>query len=122
SVPFVHIGATVDLRITDRVLQTFLGSERLSSHLLLPEGSAGHWRTADADLPQGERYQPWDAARVREWAGRVGPSAQTVVDRIFESVPIDEQGLDPALAVLRLSRRYSPARLEAACQLALSSG
>jgi hypothetical protein len=43
-----------------------------------------------------------------------------VIDRVFESVQIEEQGYDPALAVLRLSRRFSPARLEAACQLALA--
>lgn len=120
SVPFVHIGGSVDLRITDQVLQTYLGTERLSSHLLLPEGSAGGWRTNDADLPAGGRYQPWDAARVREWAARIGPAAVTVINRIFESVPIDEQGLDPALAVLRLSRRFSAERVEAACQLALA--
>ena len=44
----------------------------------------------------------------------------TVVNRIFESVPVDEQGLDAALAVLRLSRRYSAERIEAACRLALA--
>ncbi len=43
-----------------------------------------------------------------------------VVARIFESVPIAEQGLDPALAVLRLSRRFSADRVEAACALALT--
>ncbi|AQP50743.1 IS21 family transposase [Tessaracoccus flavescens] len=122
SVPYLHIGSKVDLRITDRVLEVFAGSQRLSSHLLLPEGSAGGWRTAEADLPTGEKYQPWDAARVREWAARVGPAAQTVIDRIFESVAIDEQGLDPALAVLRLSRRFSADRVEDACQLALAAG
>ncbi len=120
SVPFAHIGETVDLRITDRVLQAYRGQERLTSHLLLPEGSAGEWRTNDADLPAGDRYRPWDAARVREWAGRIGPAAVTVINRIFESVPIDEQGLDAALAVLRLSRRFSAERVEGACRLALS--
>ena len=44
-----------------------------------------------------------------------------MVNRIFESVPVDEQGLDAALAVLRLTRRYSAERLEAACQIALAS-
>lgn len=43
-----------------------------------------------------------------------------MINRIFESVPIDEQGLDPALAVLRLSRRYSADRVDAACRLALA--
>ena len=120
SVPFAHIGTMVDLRITDRVLQAYRGTERLTSHLLLPEGTANEYRTNDADLPAGEKYRQWDPARVREWAGRIGPSAVTVVNRIFESVPVDEQGLDAALALLRLSRRYSAERVEAACRLALA--
>ena len=38
SVPVAHIGTKVDLRIIDRVLEAYRGTERLSSHLLLPEG------------------------------------------------------------------------------------
>ncbi|MEV7475637.1 IS21 family transposase, partial [Pseudarthrobacter oxydans] len=51
SVPFANIGTTVDLRITDRVLQAYRGTERLTSHLLLPESAANEYRTNDADLP-----------------------------------------------------------------------
>lgn len=120
SAPFVHIGARVDLRITARTLEIYRGTERLSSHLLLPEGSSNEYRTNDADLPAGERYQRWDSERVRDWAERIGPATVIVVNRIFESVPIDEQGLDAALAVLRLSRRFSAERVEAACRLALT--
>ncbi len=120
SAPLVHIGAKVDLRITARTLEIYLGTERISSHLLLPDSAAGSYRTNAADLPAGERYQQWDGARTRAWAERIGPSAQIVTARIFESVPIDEQGLDAALAVLRLSRRYSAERVEAACALALT--
>ena len=43
----------------------------------------------------------------------------TVTAKIFETVFIDEAGFDAALAVLRLSRKFPPARLEAACALAL---
>lgn len=56
---------------------------------------------------------------MREWAARIGEDTTTVVNRIFESVPVEEQGLDAALAVLRLTRRYSAARVEEACRLAL---
>lgn len=120
SVPFAHVATLVDLRITDRVLQAYRGTERLTSHLLLPEGSANEYRTNDADLPAGEKYRQWDPDRVRDWAERIGPSAVIVVNRIFESVPVDEQGLDAALAVLRLSRRFSAERVEAVCRLALA--
>lgn len=44
-----------------------------------------------------------------------------VVGRIFAAVPVQEQALNPALAVLRLSRKYSAGRLEAACLIALDS-
>lgn len=58
---------------------------------------------------------------MRAWAARIGSNTQTVVDRIFAAVPVAEQGLNPALAVLRLARRYSHQRLEVACALALNS-
>ncbi len=120
SAPFAQIGAKVDLRITARTLEVYQGSQRLSSHLLFPEAARNEYRTHDADLPAGDRYQPWDAARVRAWAERIGPATVVVIERIFESVPILEQGLDPALAVLRLSRRFSATRVEAASALALA--
>ena len=120
SVPFTQIGATVDLRITDRTVEIYDGSHRLASHLLLPDTASNEYRTRDADLPEGRAYQPWDPARVRAWAQRIGPATVIVIERIFASVPITEQGLDPALAVLRLSRRFSGDRVEAACALALT--
>ena len=58
---------------------------------------------------------------MRAWAQRIGANTQEVIDRIFAAVPIAEQGLEPALAVLRLARRYSHQRLEAARALALAS-
>ena len=121
SVPYPHIGRAVDLRVTDTMLEVFAGQERLTSHLLAPVGVVNEYRTHDSDLPDGPRYRQWDADRVREWAGRVGENTTVVVNRIFESVPVDEQGLDAALAVLRLTRRYSAARVEAAAGVALAS-
>ena len=121
SVPYAHIGRSVDLRVTDTMVEVYAGQQRLTSHVLAPPGVVNEYRTHDGDLPEGPRYRQWDAARVREWAGRVGEHTLTVVNRIFESVPVDEQGLDAALAVLRLTRRYSAARVDTACRIALAS-
>jgi hypothetical protein len=119
SVPFTHIGAHVDLRVTDTMLEIYRGDERLTSHLLLPVTTTNQYRTNEADLPEGHSWQAWDRARIDAWALRMGPATGTVIEKIFESVRIEEAGYDPALAVLRLSRKFSPARVEAACQLAL---
>lgn len=53
---------------------------------------------------------------------RVGPSCAEVVERIFHAVEFEEQGFNAALAVLRLSHKYSPPRLERACSMALATG
>lgn len=121
SVPVAHLGASVDLRITDTVVEIFRGQQRLSSHLLLPATSVNQYQTNEADIPAEHRFTQWDPVRVRAWAQRCGVKTVEVVDRIFASVPVEEQALNPALAVLRLSRKYSAGRLEAACQIALDS-
>jgi len=119
SVPFSHIGAQVDLRVTDTMLEVYRNDERLTSHLLLPASTVNQYRTNDADLPEGRSFQAWDRTRIDDWAARMGPATETVIGKIFQSAAIEEAGYDPALAVLRLSRRFSPARVEAACELAL---
>ena len=119
SVPFSHIGGYVDLRVTDTMLEVYRNDERLTSHLLLPISTTNQYQTNDADLPEGRSFQAWDRARIEEWAARMGPSAVTAIGKIFEAASIEEAGYDPALAVLRLSRRFSPTRVEAACALAL---
>lgn len=121
SVPYAHVGEIVDLRVTSRLLEVYQGGDRLASHLLAPEGMSGEYRTRDSDLPDGPKYQEWDEERVRAWAARIGAQTERVIDRVFSSVPVAEQALNPALAILRLTRRYSNARLESACQLALAS-
>ena len=45
-----------------------------------------------------------------------------MADRIFQRVGYGEQGLNAALAVLRLEHRYTRPRPERACATALASG
>lgn len=48
-----------------------------------------------------------------------GPFTYKVIQRIFESVQIKEQGYQSALSVLNLSKKYSDKHLNKACQIAL---
>ncbi|MHA3685454.1 IS21 family transposase [Leucobacter sp. HY1908] len=121
SVPYPHVGELVDVRVTERVIEIYQGGDRLASHALVPTNVTGEYCTRDGDLPDGPKYQEWDSARAREWATRIGPHTTTVVARIFASAPIEEQGLNAALAVLRLSRRYASSRVERACEIALAT-
>ncbi len=85
-------------------------------------GRKNQYSTHQEDMPDKFRISPWDDVRIRNWAGAIGKYTAEVVGRIFEGVSIKEQGYNPALAVLRLSNKYSEARLEAACEFALTSG
>ena len=117
-----NTGKTVDLRVTESTVEVYLGGERLATHPLFPAFARNRYSTHEGDLPKGRSYSDWDAGRIRRWAERVGAACAGVVERIFQSVEFDEQGFNAALAVLRLSHRYSEARLERACSMALATG
>ena len=121
SVPLKHVGASVDLRITASTVEVYLASERISSHLLFDAAMVNQYRTNDADIPPEREYRSWDDQRLRGWAYRIGPNTVQVIDKIFVSVPVAEQGINPALAVLRLSSKFGAQRLENACFVALQS-
>jgi hypothetical protein len=55
------------------------------------------------------------------WAQETGPHTADVITRIIEGKAHPEQGYRPSLGILRLGDRYSPERLEAACQRALTT-
>lgn len=70
-------------------------------------------------MPDKFNNQEWDDIRIKKWADSIGTSTRKVIDKIFDSCQIKEQGYNPALSVLRLSKTYSQDRLENACELAL---
>ncbi|AMS05920.1 IS21 family transposase [Acidipropionibacterium acidipropionici] len=122
SVPWTHAGEHVDLKLTASTLEVWSADQRLASHRLLPATAVNQYSTREADMPPGGGWQPWDQDRLIAWAGRIGTATTTVIEQIFASVPAADQGINPALAVLRLSHRYSAARLEAAARIGLKSG
>jgi hypothetical protein len=56
------------------------------------------------------------------WGTSIGPSTGTLVTRILERWPHPEQGYRACLGLLSLRKRYTDARLEAACTRALQTG
>lgn len=58
------------------------------------------YSTHPEDMPPAFRnIVQWDDERIRNWASSVGKSTRQVIDRIFSSVSIKEQGYNPCLAV-----------------------
>ncbi len=122
SVSHLLVGSTVDLRVTEGKVEVFSGGERVATHPRFPSYARNRYSTRGSDMPEGRAWSDQGAPRIRAWASRVGSSCSELVDRVFACYEFDEQGFNAALAVLRLSRRYTPARLERACGMALATG
>lgn len=122
SCPYQYARKSVDLKVTDSTVEIYSGATRLATHNRFPTGRRNQYSTHAEDMPDKFRFSPWDDARIKNWARSIGRYTGETIDRIFEGVSIKEQGYNPALAVLRLSNKYSEARLEAACEFAITQG
>ncbi|WP_408608766.1 Mu transposase domain-containing protein, partial [Alkaliphilus serpentinus] len=119
SAPYQYVGKTVDIRATDFIVEIFFNKERICSHSRLPSYAKYQWQTDESHMPDHFQNPKWDDKRIVDWASSIGPCTKTVIERIFNSVKIKEQGFNSALSVLRLSKKHTSERLEIACELAL---
>lgn len=119
SLPHRYVGRKVDLRIGEATIEIYHTNERVASHRLLPDYVTNKYVTDAAHMPDAFNRPEWDDVRIRGWAKQIGPDCEGVIERIFLSAQIKEQAYNPALSVLRLSKRYGNERLEAACAYSL---
>lgn len=119
SVPHQYIKQKVDLRISEHSIEVYLKGQRIATHQRFPDYFEYHYSTLEEHMPPQFLKQEWDDQRIKEWADKIGPNTSEVIERIFRSCKIKEQGYNPSLSVLRLSKKYSQSRLENACELAL---
>lgn len=120
SCPYAYVGKEVDIRATDTTVEIYFRNKRLSTHDRFPSYISNGYRTHSEDMPDQFQQPEWDDDRIKKWAYSIGNHTGEVVDRIFSGVKIKEQGYNSSLSVLRLSKTYSEARLETACELALT--
>lgn len=120
SVPYEYIKYKVDVRITKNVIEVFYNNTRICSHPRL-YGKPGQYSTVNDHMPEKhKKYVEWNAKRFIDWAQNVGPSTVIVIKAILASYKIEEQGYKPCLALLKLADKYSVARVEIACEKALT--
>ena len=120
SVPFQHVGAKADLRVTANAVDVYVGGSRIASQPRLPSFVQYRYQTDPAHMPPQFVSPEWDERRILRWAREIGPATHEVVTRVFGAVQIPEQAYNPSLAILNLTRRYTEAELEDACSYALS--
>ena len=120
SCPYQYVGKQVDLKTTEELIEIYHKGDRIATHRRLPDYITNGWSTHSEDMPDHFQQMEWDDNRIRNWASSIGRNTGDVINRIFDSVKIKEQGYNSCLSVLRLSKTYSNERLEVACSMALT--
>lgn len=121
SVHYTLAQETVEVRATALTVEILFKGERVASHVR--SAQAFGFTTNPEHRPRSHRaYAEWTPSRMIDWAGSIGPDTAKMVEAVLNHRPHPEQGFRTCLGIIRLSKKYEAARLEAACRRALSRG
>ena len=123
SVPhtLVPLHERLDVRLTATAVEVFHRGQRVAAHRRSFE--RGRHTTLTEHMPKAHQaHAGWRPSRFVDWATTIGPQTAALVTAILADRPHPEQGYRSCLGILRLAKRYDPARLEAACGRALAAG
>ncbi len=119
SVPYTLIGEYVDVRYNTRTVEIVHRNKRVASHLRIY--NKGKFVTENNHMPHEHRqYLEWTPERIKNWGAKIGTNTRIMMERIMESRKYPEHGFRNCLGIIRLSRKYSPERVEGACKRALA--
>ena len=119
SVPYQLCGQQLDARISADCIECFQQHKRVSSHIR--SFQKGRHTTVVAHMPRAhQEYADWTPERLIRWAAQTGPRTAAVTEAILGSRKHAQQAFRSAMGLIRLSKVYSPERLEVACDLALN--
>ena len=121
SVPHPLVHETLDVRLSATTVEIFQRGTRVWVHAR--SSQPGRHTTVAAHMPKAHRaHQEWSPSRLVRWGATIGAETATLVEQILASRPHPEQGYRSCLGLLRLAKRYGPARLNAACARAVAVG
>ncbi len=121
SVPYTLTGKEVTIRATDKTVEVFYQRKRVASH---PRSTArGRFSTHSVHMPpEHQFYSQWSPERFLRWATEIGEQTAELISRALDARRHPQQAYRTCLGILGLAKRYSPERLEGACQRANAAG
>jgi transposase len=121
SVPYALTGEMVELRSTPATVEIFHRGKRVASHLRSRKRNEAV--TQNGHRPRSHRaHLEWSPSRMVDWAAAVGSNTAQLVQRMLDDKPHPEMGFRACLGIIRLAKKYSPARMEAAAERAILTG
>jgi len=121
SVSHSLVGLKLEARITDALVELLHRGNRVACHAR--SARAGGFTTLDEHMPAAHRaHKQWTPERLIHWGGGIGTNTGRFVTQLLQRFRHPEHGYRSCLGLLSLAKRYGPARVEAACTLALELG
>ena len=121
SVPYQLRGKQLEVSVTATTIAVFHKNRRVASHQ--KSHRKYHHTTLPEHMPKShQKYLEWSPSRIINWAGKTGLFTQRMVTEIMQRRSHPEQGFRSCLGVMRLAKRYTPQRLEKACERAVAIG
>jgi transposase len=120
SVPYRLIGAQVDIRVTESVIEVFNDHERVCSHPRL-KGKLNQASIIQTHMPPAHQLylEAWNPERFVSWASSVGPACKQVIESILASKPHPAQTYRACLGVLGYAKTRGDTFLEDICRRAI---
>jgi transposase len=121
SVPYRLKNEEVEIRSTATTIEIYHHNQRVACHPRSYEPYKA--TTLNEHRPKShQEHLAWPPSRLINWARTVGPDTAQLFTTILESKPHPEMGYRSCLGILRLGKRYTNERLEAAAQRAVATG
>jgi hypothetical protein len=121
SAPYTLRGRILAVKISEHLVEVFLGLDRVASHRRLL-GKRRH-ATLTEHMPEShQQYVEWNSERIVAWAEKIGPSAHALAEAMVLQRRHPQQAYRSILGITRLEKNYGKERLESACALALRYG
>ena len=121
SAPYTLRGRILAVKISEHLVEVFLGVDRVASHRRLL-GKRRHVTLTEHMPESHQKYVEWNSERIVAWAEKIGPSAHALAEAMVLQRRHPSQAYRSILGITRLEKNYGKERLESACALALRYG
>src|SRR5262245_45930952 len=122
SVPHTNVGDDVEIRVSASAVEVFTpnNGKRIAAHAR--SFVRGGVTTLPEHMPAHRKHHDETAADLLAWAQQIGACTHALVRTILDERRHPEHGLRTCRGLRTLIKRYTPDRLEAACERALIAG
>ncbi len=117
SVPWKHIAKRVEARLTDRMVEVFIGPDLIKTHARLARGRQTDWNDYP---PEKAAFFMRTPVWCRKRAAELGGDVAEIIDELMSVNALHR--LRACQAIIGLADKYDTTRLNAACRRAIDVG